>query len=79
MVDVPPYHAATLIFTHETLVANGPEKARLLILHGKPISEPVVQYGLFVMNNEAEIRQAGEAGLGVNRQVTHVLSSVGPE
>jgi quercetin 2,3-dioxygenase len=56
--NVPAYHAATLISTHDTVVANGPEKARLLILQGKPIGEPVVQYGPFVMNSQAEIQQA---------------------
>ena len=40
-----------------TLTA-GAEGVRLLLLAGTPLAEPIAQHGPFVMNTEAEIRQA---------------------
>jgi redox-sensitive bicupin YhaK (pirin superfamily) len=42
-----------------TLEADGPG-AEVLVLQGRPIGEPVVQYGPFVMNSRAGIEQAFE-------------------
>ncbi|WP_394751277.1 pirin family protein [Spongiimicrobium salis] len=42
----------------DVLLKNGNVPAFLLILEGKPIGEPVVQHGPFVMNTAEEIREA---------------------
>lgn len=55
---VEPYHGVELRPGVETAIVGGATKSRLLILQGRPIPEPVVQQGPFVMNTEEEIYQA---------------------
>lgn len=39
------------------VIEAGPDEVELLLLQGRPIGEPVVQHGPFVMNSREEIRQ----------------------
>jgi quercetin 2,3-dioxygenase len=56
--SISPYHGVELESDVEVVIMNNGEQARLLMLQGKPINEPVVQYGPFVMNTQAEIEEA---------------------
>jgi hypothetical protein len=56
--SVPPRVAIALRADAEVELVNGPDEAELLLLQGRPIGEPVVQYGPFVMNSASEIQQA---------------------
>lgn len=42
----------------ESLTVTANEACRFIVVAGKPLNEPVVQYGPFVMNTEQEIMQA---------------------
>ena len=42
----------------EAPLVNGEGEGEFLVLQGKPIGEPVVSYGPFVMNSQQEIQQA---------------------
>jgi hypothetical protein len=39
-------------------ITGGPYGAEALVLQGRPLGEPVAQYGPFVMNDKAGIEQA---------------------
>ena len=42
----------------EGVIISAPEEARLILVAGKPLNEPIVQYGPFVMNTQEEIHRA---------------------
>ena len=52
------HDAGVLTDGDELTLTAGPEGARLILLAGRPLREPVVQYGPFVMNTREEIEQA---------------------
>ena len=54
-----PHRAAGILSDGDAIrVQAGPEGARFLLLAGKPLREPIVQHGPFVMNTREEIDQA---------------------
>ncbi|HRH65155.1 MAG TPA: pirin family protein [Bacteroidia bacterium] len=58
--SVPKYNAVELQPDDEVIVQAGEEATSILLLQGRPIGEPVIQYGPFVMNTKEEINQAFE-------------------
>ena len=55
--EISAYNGMELDPSVDITLKNGPTQSKLLLLQGKPINEPVIQHGPFVMNSEAEIRQ----------------------
>src|SRR6185295_13981050 len=56
--SIPLGSAVRLRPDAEAPIQNGPAESELLLLQGRPIGQPVVQYGPFVMNTRSEIQQA---------------------
>lgn len=57
--DALPHSAAGVLGDGDTVrIQAGPDGLRALLLAGKPLCEPVAQYGPFVMNTVDELEQA---------------------
>ena len=58
--SVPENHYVQFKNEPGEILVRASKKSILLVLSGEPLNEPYVSYGPFVMNTEAEIRQAIE-------------------
>ena len=58
--NIPNYSAVELLANLDVILKAGNKEVNILVLQGKPINEPVMQYGPFVMNTKDEINQAFE-------------------
>lgn len=58
--EITKYSAVEVIGEKAISLFAKDEEVSILVLQGKPINEPVIQYGPFVMNSKEEINQAFE-------------------
>lgn len=56
--QLPLHQAAVLGEGEQVQIVAGATGARVLLLAGKPLNEPIAQYGPFVMNTMQEVEQA---------------------
>ena len=56
--DVPAGRMAILANAGDGVVIEAAAEARAILVAGRPLGEPIVQYGPFVMNTQQEIQQA---------------------
>lgn len=56
--NIPGNHSARVQPDQDILLEAGNEDCYILMLQGKPLNEPVVQHGPFVMNTQQEIEEA---------------------
>lgn len=58
LTDIPIEAAVELSEGDAAIISTHDHSARFLLIAAKPLNEPIVQYGPFVMNTSAEIEQA---------------------
>lgn len=57
-IKVENYQSIELLGDLDIIIQSGKQEARMVLLQGRPIAEPVAQYGPFVMNTQEEIHKA---------------------
>lgn len=55
--SVPPRHGAVVLADEAIVLEAGEDEVEVLVLQGRPIGEPVVAHGPFVMNTREEIQR----------------------